>query len=344
MVAWFRGFPGGLWFAGSTVGGMMSRSVVRWFVAVAWLATVPACALYGGADDDGANCDPGVGGPYEPAGLEARNPETGACETTGDNLGNACDSRDSVVGGGGEGAAPTPLDWGACTSYCDGLTELDCALADGCRAVYVAYPTDGPSGGVRAYAACWAIAPSGPQRGGVCEGLDAYSCSLRDDCSVVHDNVAGVPGTFASCITESACANTGPSGEPAPPPEYRNPDTGACESGTSGDPCGGFGVGGMGFPPVADWGMCGSPCEGYDEASCRAADGCRVILGKPCAAAEDCASAFSACWPTAPSGPIVGDVCDGLGAYDCSRHQDCAAEHALAVDGSLTTFFGCRIE
>lgn len=321
----------------------MSRSLVRLFTVVAWLATAPGCALYGGADDDGSSCDPSGGGAYEPTSLQARNPETGACEATGDNLGNACDdSSDSIVGGGGEGGAPLPLDWGACSSYCDGLTEVDCALADGCRAVYVAYPTDGPSGGVRAFAACWAIAPSGPQRGGVCEGLDAYGCSLRDDCSVVHDNVAGVPGPFASCVDETTCANAGP-GDPAPLVTYRNPDTGVCETGTAGDPCEQFGVGGMGFPPVADWGMCGSPCEAYDEASCRAADGCRVILGKPCGPKEDCVPSFAACWPTAPSGPEVGSVCDGLTAYACSRRQDCAAEHALD-DGGLGAFLLCRRE
>ena len=308
------------------------------------------CALYGSGDDDGAVVECDDNGGYMAPAQTTRNPATGSCEAPG--VGTSCDPGPVLPGGpGGDGEAPDrvpPNDWGACSSYCDGLDELTCVVSDGCRAVYVAYPTDGPSGGVRAYAACWAVAPSGPSRGGICEGLDAYGCSVHDDCSVVHDNIAGIPGPFRSCVDETMCGSA-PGGEPVPPVEYRNPDTGTCEYGGGGggvDPCvnlGGEGNGGI--APVADWGVCGSPCEGYDEPSCRVADGCRAIYASTCLPDEPCEPPFAACWPIAPSGPgiAVADGCSALTAYECSRHQDCVAVH----DGSAGTpggFLACRTE
>ena len=36
---------------------------------------------------------------------------------------------------------------------------------------------------------------------------------------------------------------------------------------------------------------------------------------------------YEACWPTAPSGPVRGGGCVGLDAQECSRHDDCVAQH-----------------
>ena len=108
-----------------------------------------------------------------------------------------------------------------------------------------------------------------------------------------------------------------------------SPESGTCEYGvgSGSDPC----VSGFnGVPaPVADWGMCDSYCEALGEAECEASDGCRAILGETCAPWLDCASlvGFVACWPIAPSGPVAPGGCDGLTSYECSRHNDCAAEH-----------------
>jgi hypothetical protein len=307
-------------------------------ICAAWLLVlVGGCGLYD-SEDALARCDDQNGAPYDPASVSLRNPQTGECQVMSGGVREACDDGNGFAPEAPGGALP---DWGSCSSYCDGLAETQCLAADGCRAVYVAYPTAGPSGGVRAFAACWATAPSGPLRGGVCEGLDAQECSRYDDCSAVHEDAgSGVPGTFRSCVYETICEP----GYDQPSPLLRNPQTGACELGAGGggvDPC----VDGFGAPPapLADWGQCGSACEAYDEITCRATDGCRPILGETCAPWLDCPSTtgFIACWPIAPSGPTAPGGCDGLDAYGCSLHNDCAAEHLRDWSACGPTTPGC---
>jgi hypothetical protein len=106
--------------------------------------------------------------------------------------------------------------------------------------------------------------------------------------------------------------------------ELRNPDTGSCESWGGGGGC-------YGAPePWPDWASCYSECEGLDEQGCLATSGCRAAYWQEtCPPWADCDASwqpptFYGCWGTAPSGPTQG-ACDGLSAYDCSRHDDCVA-------------------
>lgn len=114
---------------------------------------------------------------------------------------------------------------------------------------------------------------------------------------------------------------------------YRNPVNGQC------DYWGGGGGGGCGdgdwaeAEPAAfpDWGLCYSECSNLAEDACLAAPGCRAAYVGDCPEGLDCASMsyhyFYECWAVAPSGPIQGGDCTGLDAYECSRHDDCVANH-----------------
>ena len=142
----------------------------------------------------------------------------------------------------------------------------------------------------------------------------------------------------------------------APAAEVRDPATGLCTSpyGGGGGGCGDEIMPAGGAPEPAiflDWAMCYSACETYDEATCAVADGCRVIYAELCTGGRECTSeVFAACWATAPSGPVIG-VCDGLDAYECSRHGDCIAVHENADCGpdalcapTPAAFLYCRDE
>jgi hypothetical protein len=80
--------------------------------------------------------------------------------------------------------------------------------------------------------------------------------------------------------------------------------------------------------PAPDWATCQSSCTGLDESTCQAIPGCRAAFVSECE--PDCDEGFQTfyeCWAVAPSGPIQGGDCAGLDAYECSRHDDCAAGH-----------------
>jgi hypothetical protein len=40
---------------------------------------------------------------------------------------------------------------------------------------------------------CWSVDMSGPVQGGQCAGLDAWECSLHDDCVALHTNTCSAP-------------------------------------------------------------------------------------------------------------------------------------------------------
>jgi hypothetical protein len=278
------------------------------------LATVvltPGCSFYFGDDDDQCYSD-GIA----PSSSGRLNPATLECEYYGG--GGSCSS-------GGFAADDYRSDWGFCDNACTGLAESDCLRGDGCRAVYLDREVFDPDAWVRVYGGCFPTAPSGPVRGGGCGGLDAQACSTHDDCAALHDNV---PGDFQSCIEEPTVCNPVPT---VPVQLLRNPASGRCEAsgGGGGGGCSGGGATPPPPPPVQqDWGVCGSQCESLDEASCRAADGCRPIFANrfpPNADGVD--FVYETCWPTAPSGPVRGGGCAGLDAQECSRHDDCIAEH-----------------
>lgn len=123
--------------------------------------------------------------------------------------------------------------------------------------------------------------------------------------------------------------------DPVPLNGLLNPYSGQCEyfGGGGGGSCGDYG----GYDdreaePAAqqDWGQCISQCTGLDESSCQAAPGCRRAYVGDCSEGALCESVtytFAECWQGAPSGPVRGEACEGLDAYECSRHDDCAAYH-----------------
>jgi hypothetical protein len=105
--------------------------------------------------------------------------------------------------------------------------------------------------------------------------------------------------------------------------DLRNPETGQCEAVYGGGwPCGAeLDV------AVVDWASCWGACEALDEGACLVTPGCRAAyVTADCPPNADCADwqVFHGCWGTAPSGPVQGR-CDGLDAYECSRHDDCSA-------------------
>jgi hypothetical protein len=175
---------------------------------------------YGGGDVDMGG-DEGAPGDYYDPGL--RNPETGQCEYYGGGGGGGgggCDDRCGPCPAGAEPVAdPIALpSWGSCESQCTGLDEATCLETSACRAIYV-------GGDALTYADCWAVDTSGPIQGGGCEGLDATTCSMHDDCSAVHqsscpDGGEGgaeapeptdctTPGAFGYCVAESETGDPG---------------------------------------------------------------------------------------------------------------------------------------
>ena len=258
-----------------------------------------------------------------------RNPDTGRCENQGGGGGNC---GDPVPLAGAEAPADAIfLDWAQCDSVCEGLDETTCKATDGCRAaVQDLCPPGADCAPILSFVECWGTAPSGPIRGGGCGGLDAYQCSLHDDCSPVHASADGTYGNFQYCVDEGpTCGADAPVGDTW----LRNPASGQCEP--YGVPCDGV------IPEeLPDWAQCWSECEGLDETTCRATDACRVIMIDACPTCDALIIEYAACWPTAPSGPLRGTDCTGLDAYECSRHDDCVAVHEVGPG----SFFWCQNE
>lgn len=127
-----------------------------------------------------------------------------------------------------------------------------------------------------------------------------------------------------------------------PTPLLRNPDSGQCEDvpidtgGGECDPCGRCAPTGDQQEPQAppDWGECQNACSGLDEATCLATDACRAAYLTACVGGgcPDDGYDYYACWAVAPAGYTRGGTCEGLDAYECSRHDDCVARHARIVD------------
>jgi hypothetical protein len=134
----------------------------------------------------------------------------------------------------------------------------------------------------------------------------------------------------------------GGSGAEAPAQGQRNPETGICEYFGGGGPfpcdpeCGPCPEDdGLADPiPPPTWGYCESECTFLDEQTCQDTSGCRAIY------VDGSTPAFSECWSVDMTGPVQGD-CDGLDAYECSRHDDCVAIHASSCDGDNFGEPGC---
>lgn len=146
--------------------------------------------------------------------------------------------------------------------------------------------------------------------------------------------------------------NGGPAGGGAlaPVEELRNPYTGQCVSNGGQPPPGMCGVqpGGTGGDVWFDynWGVCHGGCDGLDEATCLASDGCQAAYADACGTGM-CPEArkYAACWSVAQTGPIRGGDCSAIAdAYECSQHDDCITVRALAADGTPGDFESCAAE
>jgi hypothetical protein len=120
--------------------------------------------------------------------------------------------------------------------------------------------------------------------------------------------------------------------------DLRNPDTGICEpfvnpGGGCNDPCNCTDVPQAEPVPLPDWATCYSSCEALDETTCLATSACRAAYA---------GDTFYQCWSTAPSGPAQGGDCTTFGSYECSRHDDCVARHA--VGAPIGPFVSCGPE
>lgn len=184
------------------------------------------CHLYFGGGDDDDECwwgGSGSGGAAEPypgdpaPGL--RNPESGMCEYYGGGGGGPypcddpcepCPAGEDYAGDSDGAAAPLPT-WGYCDGYCESLDEATCMVTSGCRAVYLdgCLGADCPADAPDRFYQCWATDQTGPIQGGGCEGLDAYSCSMHDDCVAIHADGGCGAGAEAPEDAPVECAEIG---------------------------------------------------------------------------------------------------------------------------------------
>lgn len=130
--------------------------------------------------------------------------------------------------------------------------------------------------------------------------------------------------------------------EPGRDPGLVNPYTLVCETfGGGGGGCG------RGTPcPAADtnnesdaiafpsWGSCASSCIGLTETQCIATPACRTTYDYACLFTDGPCPAltpFLGCYPVDTTGPVNGTSCEGLDAWECSRHDDCLGAYSPDV-------------
>ena len=124
--------------------------------------------------------------------------------------------------------------------------------------------------------------------------------------------------------------------------EYRDPMNGTCITGGYGGCDDGCGPCPAAAEPAVlpDMGMCQSQCTGLAPDACAATAGCYASWFEDRSALKP---EYEGCWQTAPSGPVQG-TCSGLGAYECSRHDDCELIYARGANDAGVTFVECRQE
>ena len=145
--------------------------------------------------------------------------------------------------------------------------------------------------------------------------------------------------TAVGCSDDEECIYYDRAGADFAPEEFRDPQTGTCQSfgggcNSSCEPCPAEGDIAQAQP---DWGSCYSQCEALDESACRVTSGCRAVYSGTFNSAN-----FYQCWAVAQSGPIQGGNCNGLDAYACSRHDDCVAVHEIGAP--IGGFASCQPE
>ncbi len=286
----------------------------------------------------GSGCFSGGDGAYcVPGSVFVREPITGTCLLLRVECTPAGPVRADTL-------EPVPT-WAACEpDRCDRFDEEDsCRSNPDCHPAYThsrICAADFTIIDTLYFFSCWAVAPE-PVDVGPCDLIDAESCARRDDCAPVYVSTGFGGGLWFEACTSEADPTPAQSAAkhprvPPPPPELkRDPQTGECRAVdlpfcTEGPD---------GWP---DWGPCNGACDAFatDEPACLLADGCRAIQ----AGAPGAPAAYAACWQVPPSGPVRGTPCEGLDAYECSRHDDCAAEHELDALLGVTAFVACRGE
>lgn len=267
-------------------------------VALASLGLVlSSCSLYFPGDDDDCPYGGGTnGGSAAVPAVGQRNPESGQCEYLGGGGGGGGSCGDPCQPcpageGDSSGAAQYIPTWGFCESQCTGLDEASCLGASGCRGVYREQATacDRPDCGTGlAFLECWSTDQTGPLQGGGCDGLDATTCSLHDDCIAVHQT---------QCPGDTMCSPAGFLACGAEPIGCYGDES--CPEGTR---CNAAEV--CGLPPGCENGACDAACYGVcvpvepppacaellDEAACIERIDCT-----PYYRGEDCTCAGDAC-------------------------------------------------
>jgi hypothetical protein len=128
---------------------------------------------------------------------------------------------------------------------------------------------------------------------------------------------------------------------PGAPLELRDPSTLQCQAFGGGGYCDERCPCAEDYPasdavPIPSWGWCESPCNGLAEDTCLLASECRAVYDWGCLSNDSICpleTPFLGCYPVDQSGPINGDSCLGLDAWECSKHNDCIALHTEQCSG-----------
>jgi hypothetical protein len=147
--------------------------------------------------------------------------------------------------------------------------------------------------------------------------------------------------------------NTRGNDQAVPIQQQLNPETLQCEAyyGNTCDPrCGPCDTTGQDARPAPTWAYCGDACEALGETDCLLATACRATYDYACFTGRGPCTAltpFLGCYGTDQNGPIQG-ACTGLGAQQCSEHNDCIALHSPQCSGDTAEcweqFIECRGE
>jgi hypothetical protein len=167
--------------------------------------------------------------------------------------------------------------------------------------------------------------------------------------ALIATAISALTLTAAGCEDECEPVNYDLA-DPAPAPDYRNPQSGLCEAFWGGGGGGGgtgcddipYGAAAEADQALPDWAQCYISCEGLEEDTCLATSGCRASYESNCGPNELCESieyTFNECWGTAPSGPVQGGDCTTFDAQECSRHDDCVARHSRGDGTSAVGWF-----
>jgi hypothetical protein len=160
----------------------------RVIIASLLLTYLTACTIYFTGDDE-----PCEEQPTEP--IRLIDPTNLACvDFSSTGCGDTLTAGDSELV-----AVPT---WGSCDSLCFALDELTCMETSGCRVVHDwgCYTGEGPCTAEVSYMGCYPVDTTGPVSGGTCADLDAWECSIHDNCMALHDTYTD--NLFRSCMPE----------------------------------------------------------------------------------------------------------------------------------------------